>query len=113
MLSSSEFSLQNTTPVSLIFGQFAIPQIPIYVIILGSLLIGVLIAWLFNLIDALSAFLILRKKESTIRELKKTTSELIRRVHHLELDTDKKKSGGNPQTGGKTKEEEIEDENSF
>src|SRR3989344_192113 len=103
------FSVQNITPVTLVFGEFSAPAMPIYIIILFAILLGVLIAWIFNLIDAVTSFFILRNKEGTIRELKKTISELIRRVHNLELDTDSKKSKKKPDS----EDEESEDENSL
>ena len=101
------FAIQNTVPVTLVFGAFSLPFIPIYVIILGALLIGILLAWIFSAIDNVSTFFILNKKENTIRELKKTLSEVIRRVHQLEIEKDKLKKTS------KLVQEDKEDENSL
>lgn len=83
------FAVQNTTPATLVFGTFTSPPVSIYMIILGALLLGIIIAWIFSAIDNVTTYFLLNSKEKTIRELKKTTSELIRRVHQLEVEKNK------------------------
>jgi len=61
------FATQNTQTVNLVFGELTVPQIPLYIVILGSLLLGVIISWIFNLFDNISAFFILNRKEKTLR----------------------------------------------
>ena len=80
------FATQNTTGVTLHIASYTISQIPLYLVSLGSLLIGAIIAIIINLVHDLGNFLILRKKENTIRELKKTLGELLKRVHQLEIE---------------------------
>lgn len=82
------FAVQNTDPVALHFGSLVSPRLPLYVIILGSLLAGVITAWLFAAIDNITTYFLLNKKEKTIRELKKMTTSLTRRVHQLEVEKD-------------------------
>lgn len=79
------FATVNTDRVTINFAQYSIPGLPIYIVILGSLLVGITLATIIHAVDSISNHLILRKKENTIKELKKTTAELIKRVHQLEL----------------------------
>lgn len=67
---------------------------PLYLVILGSLLIGLVISAILSILNSMTTFFILRKKESTIHELKKTTGELIKRVYQLELENAQKTSRG-------------------
>ena len=87
------FSIQNTDPVTLVYGSLSLPKVPVYIVVLASLLIGVIFAWIFSAIDNISTFFVLNKKDNTIRELKKTMSELIKRVHQLEIDKENLKKG--------------------
>lgn len=82
------FAVQNTALTSLAFGNLSLPQIPLYIIVLGSLLLGVIIAWIFAIVDNLTTVFLLNRKEKTIRELKKVVTSLTRRVHQLELEKD-------------------------
>jgi hypothetical protein len=85
------FATQNTGGVTLYLGSYILPNLPIFYIVLGAFFIGVASAWFLSLFHSFSTFFILRRKENTIRELKKTTGELIRRVHQLELEIVKTK----------------------
>lgn len=80
------FATQNTTPVSLQLGSYTASGIPMYLVILISLLMGLLFAWIFSLLTALSSLFTLRGKDQLINHEKKTNEELKRRVHDLELE---------------------------
>ena len=83
------FATENTAAVAVHFPGLAFSGIPLYIVILGSLLLGIVLATIIHIIDSLTNFLFLRKKENTLKELKKTIAQLIKRVHQLELSGDK------------------------
>ncbi|MDO8503868.1 MAG: lipopolysaccharide assembly protein LapA domain-containing protein [bacterium] len=80
------FATQNTGLISLYFGSYIAPNIPIYIVVMGALLLGLLLAWIFNLINAFSSKLALHSKEGKIKEANKTVAELTKETHHLEID---------------------------
>ncbi|MBI2617572.1 DUF1049 domain-containing protein [Candidatus Gottesmanbacteria bacterium] len=89
------FATQNTSGVTIYADSYVFSDIPLYVVILGSLLLGILLASIISVVNSLSTYFILRKKENTVKELKRTVAELIKRVHLLELEGEKRKEGNN------------------
>ena len=41
------FAIQNTSPVTIQFGVYVVENLPLYVVAIGSLVLGLLIAWIF------------------------------------------------------------------
>lgn len=79
------FATSNTEGTTLRLAQYSLNHVPLYLIVLGSLLVGAALAFVIDLVDTLSSFFALRKRETLISELKKTVAELIKRVHALEI----------------------------
>ncbi len=80
------FATQNTTLISLYFGPYAFPNIPLYFVVVGAVLLGLLLAWVFSLVNSFSSKITLHGKENQIKENKRTIAELTKEVHQLELD---------------------------
>ncbi len=80
------FATQNTTLISLHFGSYTIPSVPLYLVVSGTLLLGLLLAWIFSLINSLSSKIALHGKENKIKEEEKTIAELTKEIHQLELE---------------------------
>lgn len=80
------FAVQNTQTVALHVGSFAYKGIPLYLIVIGALLGGLLLAWIFSLLQLLSTYLSLQRKDNKLREAQRTISELTKRVHFLEIE---------------------------
>lgn len=80
------FATQNTAGVTLTIGSLALTNIPLYLIALGSLLIGFLISGLFNLIESVSSSLALMGKDSKIRHTENQVEEMSRKVQELEIE---------------------------
>lgn len=60
--------------------------IPIYMVALGSLLIGFLISSIVSIIDSISAFFTIHDKDHKIKANEKTVGDLESRIHTLELE---------------------------
>lgn len=78
------FATLNTGWVEIKIDSYIIP-LPLYIVILGSMLTGIVISTIIHFIDSFSNYLVIRRKENILKELKKTVAELIKRVHQLEI----------------------------
>jgi hypothetical protein len=83
------FATQNTALVSIVLPYLTIPDIPMYVIIGVTLLIGLTLSWLISLVDGLFATMALHGKDSTIKNAKRTNAELSRKINELEIENAK------------------------
>jgi len=78
-------SLQNTQLVSLTFLDYSVSNIPLYFVIIGSLLMGILLAYVIYLSHAISTGLTIRGQKKKLRHEKLENAELTKSVHQLEL----------------------------
>jgi lipopolysaccharide assembly protein A len=85
-------SKYNFIPVSLNLGVVAFSEIPLFYVIVGSLLIGLVLSYIIYLIGSISTSLTLRGKEKEIKVYKDEVLELTKRVHQLELEKEKEKN---------------------
>lgn len=82
-------------PVSVNFGTFIVPNVPLFYVIIGSVLFGLILSYLVHLVSSVSASLTLRSKDNELKKEKQEVLELTKRVHQLELENEKQK---NPDT---------------
>jgi len=89
----------NFAPVNLNLGAYVLSDIPLFYVIVGSLVIGLVLSYLVYLVRAISTSFTLRGKNKEIKNDKDEILELTRRVHQLELENEKLKhlSGNEPQ----------------
>lgn len=88
----------NFQPVSVNLGFYILPNIPLFYVIVGSLLIGLVLSYLAYLVNSISNSFVLRGKNSEIKKNKAEVLELTKRVHQLEIKNEKlgKDSGIEP-----------------
>lgn len=79
-------SMQNTQEVSLHFLDYAFENLPIYYVIIGSLLTGVVLAYSISFINSISTYLLIRQQNKKIGKERKEVAVLTKRVHQLELE---------------------------
>jgi uncharacterized integral membrane protein len=79
-------SLQNTMLVSLNFLDYTIPNLPLYYVIIGSMLIGLLLSYTIHLIHSFFTTLTIHSKDKKIMQERKEVAELTKRIHKLELE---------------------------
>ncbi|HEY7219074.1 MAG TPA: LapA family protein [Candidatus Binatia bacterium] len=79
------FATQNTAPVALRVGDFIWPDVPLYVVAVGSLLLGLFIAWIFYFARTLSASLTIFGKDREMSRSRRTVGNLEHRIHELEV----------------------------
>jgi uncharacterized integral membrane protein len=80
------FATQNTIGVPITFGSFVIPEVPLYVVLAVTLLIGLLFAWLISLANSLLYSRRLHDKDSAFASLRKENELLKQRNAELEIE---------------------------
>lgn len=80
------FATQNTSPASIATGPWHLNNIPVYWIVLGSLLGGLFISWVINFFEGVAASWALRKKERQLKQTQHSVEELNQKLHNLEVE---------------------------
>lgn len=81
----------NLMPVTVNLGWYVIADIPLFYVIVGSFLTGLVLCYLVLLVHDTSAFLKLRGKKNELKKNKDDSLALTKRVHQLELENQKLK----------------------
>lgn len=82
----------NLAPVTLHLGATVITNIPLFYVIIGSILTGLIVAYLIHLVNSIFIAFSLRGKDSKIKEAKNEIANLTKRIHQLELDNERLKN---------------------
>lgn len=83
----------NLTPVTLSLANYTIPNIPLFFVVVGSLLVGLVFSYVLQIITNIANSYVLRGKRIEIKSGKSEILELTRRIHQLELENEKLKHG--------------------
>jgi len=78
-------------PVTINLWRYTFSDIPLFYVIVGALLVGMMVSYLIYLVHTISTALKLRGKEKEIKKNKDEVLELTKRVHQLELENEKLK----------------------
>lgn len=87
----------NFIPVSINLGLYTFSDIPLFYVIVGSLVIGLVLSYLIYFVHTISTSFRLRGKDNEIKKNKDEVLELTKRVHQLELENEKIRNGSNSQ----------------
>ncbi|HEY3152114.1 MAG TPA: LapA family protein [Candidatus Binatia bacterium] len=81
------FALQNAAPVTIQMGEWVFQDVPLYLVAVGSLILGILITSIFYFARTVSANMTLhgRHHHEPINN-QETVAALERRIHDLELE---------------------------
>src|SRR5205085_11349701 len=82
------FATQNTASVFINIPHYS-RSVPLYLVVLVSILIGFVFAWLLHLLHAFTSVFALRGKDNAIKKEKKVNTELANKVHDLEIEKTK------------------------
>ena len=81
------FATQNTTPVTIRVGEYAFADIPLYLIIVGSLVTGVIVSWILYLAKILSTGGTSYGRDyAAMKRARRVAADLEQRVHELEAE---------------------------
>ncbi|MFA6981904.1 MAG: lipopolysaccharide assembly protein LapA domain-containing protein [Patescibacteria group bacterium] len=78
----------NFVPVSVNLGFYTFSSIPLFYVIVGSLLLGLVLSYAVRIVRAISTSFTLRGKDKEIKRNKDEVLELTKRVHQLELENE-------------------------
>lgn len=85
----------NFVPVTVNLGLYTFSDIPLFYVIIASVLFGLIISSLVYSVRAVSTSFTLRGKNKEIKKDKNEILELTRDVHKLELDNERQKNNKN------------------
>lgn len=83
----------NYTPVDVNLGVYVFYGVPIFYVIVASILVGLTISYLVLIINSIGYALTIRQKDIQLKKNQDEIMELTKRVHQLELDGEKLKNG--------------------
>lgn len=86
-------SKYNFMLVSVNLGSYVLSDIPLFYVIIGSLVTGLVLSYVVYLVHAISTSFALRGKDNEIKKNKDEVLELTKRVHQLELENEKLRHG--------------------
>jgi lipopolysaccharide assembly protein A len=94
-------SKYNFALVSVNLGMTVIDNVPLFYVIVASVVFGLILSYLVHLVGAISTSWTLRGKDNQIKKDKGEILELTRRVHQLELENEKQKNIGGIESSDK------------
>lgn len=86
---ASVFAIQNSTSVSITLLGYPLREVPMYFIVSGSLLIGLLLSSIVSFVNSIFTSFKMHGKDIKIKETKKTVEDLAKRNRELELEVTK------------------------
>lgn len=87
-LGAAYFATQNTGTVHLLLGGFLLTSVPLYVVVIGSILLGVLMSWLISIVNSFSVFFTLHGKDDALKKSEKEIEKLRDKNRQLALEID-------------------------
>lgn len=85
-LATTYIALQNANSITLKIAGYTFTNIPLYVVIVFSILVGILITALIYSLNCLSIALTLRSKDKIITDHQTTINHLKQEIHELEVE---------------------------
>ena len=85
-------SQNNFVLVTLHLGRYVFSGIPLFYVIIGSLLTGLGLAYFGHLINSIFTGFTLRGKDKKIKQGKSENIDLTKRIHQLELENERLKN---------------------
>jgi uncharacterized integral membrane protein len=86
----------NLQLVTLRLGPYVFSGIPLFYVIICSLVVGLFIAFLIYVVDSVFTAITMRRKDNKIRETKSDVVDLTKRIHQLELENERLKNNSTP-----------------
>jgi len=86
------FGMQNISPVTIRLNEYVWDDVPLYLVIVGSLFVGLFIAWILYFSRSVSSTLTIYGKDREMKKAKHTVADLEHRVHELEAEKAQLKS---------------------
>lgn len=79
------FATQNTAAVAVNLSQYS-RSVPLYFVVLVSILLGFVLAWILHLLDAFASLFTMWGKDNVIKKERKENLDLKNKVKDLEIE---------------------------
>lgn len=86
------FATNNTSLVTITFGQFISYSMPLYIALLITFVFGLLLSSIFYFLKSVTTRFTFRKFKMERKETKDEIAELTKRIHKLELENEELKA---------------------
>jgi len=80
------FGMQNISPVTIRLNEYVWDGVPLYLVIVGSLFVGLFVAWILYFARSVSSTLTIYGKDRAMKKTKHTVADLEQRVRELEAE---------------------------
>lgn len=80
------FATQNAGPVDLHLGKYNLASVPLYWVVLGSVLATLIFSWVMFLMNSISSSFVLHGRNNSLKKLEKENEKLTEKIHKLEID---------------------------
>jgi|SRR5581483_2117372 len=80
------FATQNIATATIVFAGQIYKGVPMYVIVIGSLLLGIFVSWLISIVNALSSAFTIHGKDTALAKVQESNRDLKRRLRDLEIE---------------------------
>jgi uncharacterized integral membrane protein len=80
------FATQNTTPVTIRFAEYTLEQVPLYLVALGSLMVGLCMASILYFAKSISTTVKTFGRDHALRRARRSAADLELRIQELEAE---------------------------
>lgn len=87
-------SKDNLAPVTLNLANYTFASIPLFYVIVGSLLVGLVLSYIVQLFSSIATSFVLRGNQKAMKSGREEILELTKRIHQLELENEQLKHSG-------------------
>lgn len=83
------FATQNINTVSVNLGSYSLIGIPLFLLVLGSMLVGILVSAIISWTNSLGALMSIKGRDHKIKETEHDLDRMKERLHQLEIENAK------------------------
>lgn len=80
------FATENTTPVTIRVAEYALTEVPLYLVLVGSFFVGLFVAGILYFARSVSSTLTIHGKDHAVKRAQRTVADLEHRVRELEVE---------------------------
>ena len=80
------FSTQNLTGIPITLANYTWTGVPLYLVVIGSLLLGIIVSWLISLVDMFSSMVTIQGKNAALKDALRKIEILKKEKYTLEIE---------------------------
>ena len=91
-LAFASFATQNVGAINVRIGPYDFFGVPVYLIAFGSMLVGLILAWIINTVESIGSAVTIHDRESKLSDVADRNNRLEDKIHELEIENAKLKT---------------------